>query len=574
MADAIDPRLRRGVEHHRRGDLAAATAVYRHLLRDEPEHWQALHYLGLAKLQRGLLDEADSLLSRSVAIEPNNGNAWSDLGTARVKAQRPGDALAPFSRALELDPEHRDALNNMARALRLLSRFDQARELLERLVALEPGRPTPLRLLAEVQMRTGAVAEALETFQEALQLDPEDPRIRLGLGDACESAGRFRQARQQYLAILRRQPDSPLALSRLLQLREGQVAPEQLETARRLAADPATPEDGRIRLSIGLAYHADRVGDYRQAFAFLREGYSALAQREPFDSDGYSRAIDRLIDTLDGAFYREAANSGLESERPVFVVGMPRSGTTLTEQILASHPRVAAGGELSMLLKVSYQIAELSRSGKPYPEGLLSIGRIALRKMGRRYLEQLDRVSTTAQRVTDKLPFNFMHLGVIALLFPGAKVVHCRRHPLDNCLSCYFTSFADQIRFANRLDTLGRYYLDYHRLMVHWQRVLPIEILEMPYERLVEDTEGQVRLLLAHCGLPWDDACLAFYNTERGVRTPSRWQVRQPIYRGSVQRWRNYERELQPLREMLAPILPPGDAADSGPGAPVTHCGS
>ncbi|MEQ8515497.1 MAG: sulfotransferase, partial [Chromatocurvus sp.] len=176
-------------------------------------------------------------------------------------------------------------------------------------------------------------------------------------------------------------------------------------------------------------------------------------------------------------------------------------------------------------------------------------------------LEQLDKVSTTADRVTDKLPFNFMHLGVIALLFPGAKVVHCRRHPLDNCLSCYFTSFADQIHFANRLDTLGRYYLDYHRLMQHWQEVLPIEILDLHYEDMVDDTEGQVGALLDHCGLEWEDACLEFHRTERGVRTPSRWQVRQPIYRGSVQRWRNYEEELGPLREILAPILPAGDAA-------------
>jgi Flp pilus assembly protein TadD len=561
VAQTLDPRLREGVAQHRRGAVTAAAALYRQVLREEPDHWQALHYLGLAQLQQGALPEAEQLLAKSVALQPQNANAWSDLGTVLVKAERPQDALAPFSRALALAPEHRDALNNMARALRLLSRFDRARELLERLVALEPGRPGPLRVLADVQSKTGDVNGAIDTFQEALALDPDDPRIRLGLGDACESAGRFRQARQQYLAILRREPESPLALARLLQLRDGEVEAQQLETARRLAADPGTPEDGRIRLNIALGYCEDRAGHYAEAFAHLRRGYDAQARRDPFDSDGYTRAIDRLIDTLDEAFYREAATSELDSERPIFVVGMPRSGTTLTEQILASHPRVAAGGEMSMLLKVSYQVGELSRSGKPYPEGLLTTGRVALRRMGRRYLEQLDKVSSTADRVTDKLPFNFMHLGVIALLFPKARVIHCRRHPLDNCLSCYFTSFADQIRFANRLDTLGRYYLDYHRLMAHWQRVLPMEILDLPYEGLVDDTEGQVRRLLAHCGLEWDDTCLAFYNTQRGVRTPSRWQVRQPIYRGSVGRWRNYAEELAPLRDLLAPILPPGDAA-------------
>jgi len=364
----------------------------------------------------------------------------------------------------------------------------------------------------------------------------------------------------QYLAILRRESESPLALSRLLQMRDGEVDPEWVETARRLAENPETPEDGRIRLNIALGYHADRAGQYRAAFQHLRLGYDAQAARDPFDSDGYSRAIDRLVNTLDRSFYEQATDSGLDSQRPIFVVGMPRSGTTLTEQILASHSQVAAGGEMSMLLKVSYQVGELSRSGKPYPEGLHTTGRVSLRRMGRRYLEQLDRVSTSADRVTDKLPFNFMHLGVIALLFPQAKVIHCQRHPLDNCLSCYFTSFADQIHFANRLDTLGRYYLDYHRLMQHWHDVLPIEILDLPYENMVNDTQGQVAKLLDHCGLPWEDACLDFHRTERGVRTPSRWQVRQPIYKGSVQRWRHYAEELEPLRRILAPILPAGES--------------
>lgn len=208
-----------------------------------------------------------------------------------------------------------------------------------------------------------------------------------------------------------------------------------------------------------------------------------------------------------------------------------------------------------MLLKVSYQIRELSRSGEPYPRGLRTVGRMGLRQMARRYLDHLDKVASGAARVTDKLPFNFMHLGVIALLFPNARIVHCRRHPLDNCLSCYFTGFAEQIRFANRLDTLGRYYLDYERLMRHWRAVLPVEIYDLHYEELVQNTEKEIRALVDFCGLPWEDACMSFHKTRRGVRTPSRWQVRQPIYSGSVQRWENYAEHLEPLARILEPIL-------------------
>ncbi|MDZ7669330.1 MAG: sulfotransferase [Gammaproteobacteria bacterium] len=550
-----DAKIREGLALQRRGELDAAARIYLELLGAEPDQAAVLHYLGLLRFQQGQLSEAQTLLSRSLRQAPRNANAWSDLGMVKVRLELTDEALQAFDNALQLAPDHPDALNNKAQALRRLGRFDQARPLLERLVALQPEAATPLYALADVQHKTGDVEQAIDTFQQALRLRPDDRRIRLGLGDACETAGRFKQAHLQYLAVLRREPDSPLALARLLQLREGEVDTAWVERAQALADDPATPEDGRIRLNVALGYYYDRQQQYTAAFHRLETGYDVLARREPFDSGGYRRAIDGLINELTEDFFATAANSGVESQRPIFIVGMPRSGTTLTEQILASHSAVAAGGELSMLLKVSYQIRELSASGEPYPRGLKSVGRIGLRQMARRYLEHLDKVSSDAGRVTDKLPFNFMHLGVIALLFPQARIVHCRRHPLDNCLSCYFTSFADQIRFANRLDTLGHYYLEYDRLMQHWHDVLPVEIFDLDYEELIDDTEGRIRALLDHCGLPWEDACLSFYETQRGVRTPSRWQVRQPIYRGSVERWRNYEQQLRPLQEILTPVL-------------------
>lgn len=554
-----NPTIREGIALQRRGDLAGASALYMDVLASNAADPQALHYLGLVRFQQGQLQEADQLLSRSAELEPVNANTWSDLGMVRVKAEQPEAALAPFSRALQLSPDHPDALNNKAQALRNLGRFDQALPLLERLVILKPQSARALYALAAVQQKSAAGEAAIKTYQRALKLAPEDPRIRLGLGDALESAGKFRQARAQYLAIIRREPDSPLALSRLLQLRDGEPEPEHIERAQALADDAGTPEDGRIRLNVALGYLHDRNRRYEEAFRRLQLGYDVLSKREPFDSAGYTRAIDSLIEVLTDDFFASAPVSGNASQRPIFIVGMPRSGTTLAEQILASHSQVAAGGELSSLLKVSYQIQQFSTTGEPYPRGLRAISENSLATMAQRYLDDLDKISVSAGRVTDKLPFNFMHLGVIALLFPNARIVHCRRHPLDNCLSCYFTGFADQIRFANQLDTLGHYYSDYDRLMRHWHKVLPLEIFDLQYERLIEDTETTVQDLLAHCGLAWEDACLSFYQTQRSVRTPSRWQVRQPIYKGSMQRWRNYETQLQPLVTILEPLLAQGD---------------
>jgi tetratricopeptide (TPR) repeat protein len=559
-----DEKIREGINLQRNGKLEAAAAIYTRLLEDDPGDAQALHYLGLLRFQQDRLDEAEKLISSSLQHDADSANAWSDLGMVRVRAGAPEEALQPFSRALALSPGHPDALNNAAQALRNLGRFDQARPLLERLVALQPASAAARYALADVQHKTNDIRKAIESYQTAVRLDPANRRIRLGLGDAYESMGKFKQARLQYMSVLRREPDSPLALARLLQLREGDLEAKWVSRAQTLADDPGTPEDGRIRLNIALGYYHDRQQDYNAAFRRLQLGYDVQAARDPFDSDGFQRAIDSLLQVLTEDFFRTTATSGISSERPIFIVGMPRSGTTLTEQILASHSRVAAGGELSMLLNVSYQIRNLSRSGEPYPRGLRTMTRIGLRQLGRRYLEHLDRISADSARVTDKLPFNFMHLGVIALIFPNARIVHCRRHPLDNCLSCYFTSFADQIRFANRLDTLGRYYLDYDRLMRHWHRVLPIDIFDLQYEDLVHDTEKRVRALLDFCGLDWEEGCKTFYETQRGVRTPSRWQVRQPIYTGSVQRWRNYERQLAPLVKILAPLLPEDSAAFEG----------
>lgn len=559
QAPQLQEWLAQGLRAQRQGQLDAAVRRYEQVLATMPEQPQALHLLGLARFQQGRLPDAEQLLRQAVRQAPDNANAWSDLGMVHVRSERSEAALDLLDRALALRPDHPDALNNKAQALRRLGRHDQALPLLERLTLQQPQAPAAAYFLADTQFQVGEVNAALETYQQAVREAPGDRRLRLGLGEVLESLGQFDQARFQYLALLRRQPDNAMALARLLQMRDQAPEPEWVARAETLADDPRIPEAGRVHLNIALGYWNDRNDAPQEAFRRLQKGYGELAQRQPFSSDGYSRAVDALIETLTADFFERAPRSGLTSSRPIFIVGMPRSGTTLTEQILASHSQVAAGGELSMLLQVSHEIRRLSPSGQSYPGGLLDLGSNDLEALGLRYLRHLDGIAADTEHVTDKLPFNFMHLGLIALLFPNARVVHCRRHPLDNCLSCYFTSFADRIRFANRLDTLGRYYRDYDRLMAHWHQVLPIEIMDLQYEALVGDTEAQVAALLQHCGLPWEDACLAFHRTERAVRTPSRWQVRQPIYRGSVGRWRRYADELKPLRELLAPLLPEAD---------------
>jgi tetratricopeptide (TPR) repeat protein len=555
----MSPQLDEGISLQRQGRLAEAEALYRAILGKTPDDAPTLHYLGLVNYQAGKIEAADAFMSRSLEIDRSCANTWNDLGAVKLKAGKPEESLRHFTRALELNDRHTDAMNNMAAALNQLHLFDKALVPLRRLAYVRPGSAAVMRNLADTLYHAGAVAKAVEAYHEALRLDPEAEAARLGMAEACEASGKFKQAKMHYLAVLRRDPDNSLALSKALQMREGKTDPAWVASAERLVERDDAETAVTVRLNIGLAYYYDRIGSYDTAFQRLKAARDEQAQRQPFDSGGYSSAIDTLIEVLSKDFFKSAETSGIESDRPIFIVGMPRSGTTLTEQILASHSRVAPGGELSALPAASYRILDLSADREPYPHGLKTVGAASLATLATQYLEQLDKLDTGGRRVTDKLPFNFMHLGLIPLLFPNARIIHCRRDPMDNCMSCYFTSFSEEIQFTNDLGRLGAYYADYHRLMKHWKQVLPIRVFDLRYEDLVSNTETAIRELLSYCDLDWDDACLKFYQVERGVRTPSRWQVRQPIYRNSVARWRNYERYLEPLKQGLGAALSEAD---------------
>jgi len=551
MATQLDE----GISLQRQGRLTEAEALYRAVLRTSPNDAGALHYIGLANYQAGKLEAADSFMSRSLEIDHSCANTWNDLGAVKLKRGKLEESVRHFVRALDLNELHTDALNNIAAALRKLYRFEGALAYLRRLALLRPNSADVMRNLADTLYNVGRVTESIEIFHEAIRLDPLGKAARLGMAEACEAAGKFKQARWQYVAVLRRDPENALALSKVLQLRDGAFDVGWAERAQRLAERSDTPVDAKTRLNIGLAYHFDRIGSYDTAFGQLKLARDRQARLRPFSSDGYSAAVDTLVKVLSKEFFRSAPRLEASSERPIFIVGMPRSGTTLTEQVLATHPRVAAGGELAALPTASFRVQELSGGHLAYPYGLTSMSAASLEKLAGAYLEQLQKIDTGGRKVTDKLPFNFMHLGIVALMFPNAKVVHCRRSPMDNCMSCYFTSFAEEVQFANDLETLGRYYADYHRLMLHWRDVLPLNVHTLQYEDLVANTEATMRELLSYCGLEWEPACLKFYDTARGIRTPSRWQVRQPIYRNSVARWRNYEAHLAPLERALGSAL-------------------
>jgi len=549
----------------RQGDFNGAISIYRSLLAHDPGNADALHYLGLVMLQTGRLEEAEKLMKQSLQINPHDANTLCDLATVKLKNNKVENALSLYGKVLDLNPNHLDALNNMGKAFIKINKPLDALPLFERLTKIRPNASKAHFDLANTRYKLGDLSTAVESYRKAVDLAPENGKTRVQLGEALESMGKFKQAKMQYLSVLRREPESPYALARLLQLKHSDFDPVVVERAQKVATGNHLKSGIRAQLNFSLAQYYDSHCLYEEAFKFAKKAKDEWYANRPATSTEFSQSTDRLVDIFTWDYFASRSNLGNPSNIPIFIVGMPRSGTTLTEQILASHSQVAPAGELSMMLDLGRQVQELSTTHQAYPEGLRDFGKSELLTLADRYLSRLEKISQSAPRITDKLPFNFIHIGLIAVLFPNAKIVHCHRNPMDTCLSCYFTSFNEQIQFANDLTVMGRYYLEYQRLMKHWQKLLPGRIHNVRYESIVENTETEVQNLLNFCGLEWEDACLSFYETGGGVKTPSRWQVRQPIYSNSVNRWLHYEKQLHSLYEVLSPLLRESEQAHTRP---------
>jgi len=375
------------------------------------------------------------------------------------------------------------------------------------------------------------------------------------------------EALAEFQETLRRDPTNAMAIAGMSQLPQAGLysfSDEEIRNLQELAERKDLPLDDQSRLHFALAGIFDKTGSPAKAFQHCCFGNQFRKEFERsrgiiYDPAAHRHFVARIIDTFTPAYFNRVKSFGLDSELPIFIVGMLRSGTTLVEQILASHPRVHGAGELQDLNRLIKTLPRRPGTTEGYPESMAGVDGETARALAEAYLQRLRQLGGESARVVDKLPFNFLYLGVIATLFPRARIIHCRRDPVDTCLSCFFQDFGDPLPFTWDLRHLGHYYREYERLMAHWGKVLPVPLFEVFYEDITANQESTTRRLLAFCGLDWDERCLHFNDTQRVVRTASILQVRQPIYRTSVGRWKRYEAQLQPLLEVLR----------EGPAAPL-----
>ncbi len=582
LADAVD-HYRRAIElrpdHaeaydnlgsalHALGRHADAIACYKKALTLKPDSASMHNNLGMAYRTVGRAEEAVPHHVKALVIDPGRVEAYNNLGLALHALGRWHEAMDAYAKALSLRPDSAEALHYLGHTLQALARHDEAAASYRAALAIRPSYAEARNDLGNVLQVLRRPAEAIACYEAALAQRPDFADIHNNLGVVLESVGRIEEARQAYERAVALAPGRPAFYRTLVDLAPLPAGDPRLSSLETLAQDmDALSESERIELHFALGKALADLGEPGRAFDHYLAGNTLKRSRIDYDEGATLRELELIPAMFTAPVLRARQGLGHPSPVPVFIVGMPRSGTTLIEQILASHPQVFGGGEM---MELNTAVAGLARSdaiAPRYPEGVAQLSGEDLYRLGAEYLERVCRLAPQAERITDKMPANFRFVGLIHLALPNARIIHVRRDPVDTCLSCFTRLFAHDQPHTYELGELGRYYRAYAAVMAHWRTVLPPGVmLEVEYEALVADTEAETRRMLAHCDLPWDEACLAFYRNGRQVRTASASQVRRPIYRGAIGRWQPYRDRLEPLlrarRRRPGVTCPPGLATD------------
>jgi tetratricopeptide (TPR) repeat protein len=544
-----------GVAYMELGQLPQAREQFIRAVELQPDHIDALLRLGETTRLLGILDESSRAFRRLLELQPDHVEAICDLGFVELTKGEFEQAEQVFSQALAQQPRHVRSLSGYSEALMGQRRYIDAEQWLRKALREVPKSADLHNDLGAVYNRLVEPKQAIEQFSLALEADPMHAQARINLGMTLEQFGYLEDAERAYIDTIRSAPAFSDAHFRLAHLHTHRSSEQEIERMRALFHMPESSLASRVQLAFGLGHAYESRGDFDAAFRYMGEGHKLRARTNPFSLEDAVQAFSTLRTWFDRRRIKALQEAGVPDERPVFVIGMPRSGTTLVEQILASHPLVHGAGETGLL---GVAVSNLARNLQhAYPEGLDALPASQLRDQAKAYLEALEKRAGSAQRIVDTSPMNFLQLGLAAALFPDARFVHVRRDPMDTCLSIYREMLGEMHSYAHDLHDLGHFYQLYEQMMEHWSETLGNRLHEVVYEELVREPRQEIRRLTEFCGLPYNPACLAFHETERMVKSPAAAQVRLPLYSDSIGSWKRYAGQLQPLLG----ILRPGDAA-------------
>lgn len=551
-ADNVDAlnRLGKSLNNLRRFDDAAR--AFQRCIELQPGFVEAHNNLGHVERARGKLSQAAVCFREAIKHAPGYALAHKNLGTIYQLQGKLGRAVSSLRHSLELAPEDPQGQASLGELLLQREQHEEAMHCYRAAVEMDPSLVEAWIGLGATLQHDERLDDALDSYRRAFELAPDNEAALYGLTSILELRGRYEEGLSLARSALKKgdlRDDVIVAYARLLR-RVGQAA-DAITLIEPMVKSREAEGKSWPRLDYTMGDLHDEAGNHERAFLYYSRANNAT--RKDFDPVAHRRGVGAIIQYFTQAKLKALPRSSEKTDRPTFIVGMPRSGTTLVEQILAAHPAVHAGGELTRVFFLARDMSTIVASKHPYPDCLDEISPEILDRLASEYLRDFPGLAHRYERLTDKLPANFLNLGLIELLFPGARIIHCKRDRLDTCLSCFFQNFRSQ-SFSHDLIDIGVYYSQYRRMMRHWESVISLPILEVHYEELVQSQETQSRRLLEFLGLEWDPACLNFYQSDRIIKTTSYAQVRKPIYTSSIGRHRHYMPRLQPLVDALKTV--------------------
>lgn len=537
------------------GKLDEAILEYKTAIEIRPSYPEALNNLGATLREIGELEDSERAHRLAIGAKPSYVEAYNNLAMTLWERKQTEEALGVLARSMAVAPQKPDAIVIMATYMLELGRTKGALYACRRALRCKPDLPVALNMMGKIYRDLDDLPASVEYCRKAVALKPNSLDMLNNLGISLMESGDLEGAQEIFGRALELEPESLTTYINLASARKFKPGDPAIAFFERAIKKPDLNEEQRISAHYTLGKAYDDTGQYEKAFDQFVAGSSLKRAKVNYDETQALKLFDRIRQVFSPSLIAEKSGFGDPDFRPVFIVGMPRSGSTLVEQILASHGQVYGAGEVKHFHQSVTELDKLFGSSVRFPELMHIFDETQIRMVAKYYRENMPKLPQGKLVVTDKMLTNYYYVGLMSLVFPNARIIHCKRNPVDTCISGFSKQFREEMAYTYDLRETARFYKKYLELMEHWKAILPKGfLLEVTYERVVEDLEGEARRIFSHCGLDWDPACLEFYKTERAVRTASVAQVRQPLYNSAVARWKNYGDRIKPLLEELGPL--------------------